>query len=368
MPFVSCTTYNAGQTAQDAATTAAITAATAAPAICPAVVTCITSRPTGAPAVAGDLVIGADGQKHALPAAGALSCPAVVACITAQPTTTPAVAGTTAVLGSDGSFHTLPLSSGGIVIQDEGAALGTATTTNFVGAGVTTTLTAGVATVTIPSSTLAIQDEGATLTAAPTSINFVGAGVTSTNVAGAVTVTIPTNTHATVLATCPVTGPTVAPTVEGHYYYTSPNGEKWIWVYGDPAPYVHGKLYGQTNTYPDIGATGAPVLTTLLSYTCPRAGRIYAVAAAAATCAATASTPLGGTTAIGSNLSAGVNKNGVFTGSATDAGRAYVLGDNIGASGSQVFDVVAGDVLNFIIYTGFTSSTQFISTSLQYQN
>jgi hypothetical protein len=70
MPFVSCTTFNTSQAAQDAATTSAIAAATAAPAICPAVVTCITSRPTGAPAVAGDLVIGADGQKHALPTFG----------------------------------------------------------------------------------------------------------------------------------------------------------------------------------------------------------------------------------------------------------------------------------------------------------
>jgi hypothetical protein len=70
MPFVSCTTFNTSQAAQDAATTAAIAAATASPAICSAVVACITARPTGAPAVAGDLVIGADGQKHALPVAG----------------------------------------------------------------------------------------------------------------------------------------------------------------------------------------------------------------------------------------------------------------------------------------------------------
>ena len=36
---------------------------------CPEVVACITAQPTGAPAAAGDLVLGSDAQFHALPAA-----------------------------------------------------------------------------------------------------------------------------------------------------------------------------------------------------------------------------------------------------------------------------------------------------------
>jgi hypothetical protein len=41
---------------------------------CPEVVACITAQPTGAPAVAGDLVLGSDAQFHALPIAKLLKC------------------------------------------------------------------------------------------------------------------------------------------------------------------------------------------------------------------------------------------------------------------------------------------------------
>lgn len=81
-----------------------------------------------------------------------------------------------------------------VPIQEEGTTVtASPTAINFVGAGVTATDTAGVATVTIPGGGTAvpIQEEGTTVTAAPTAINFVGAGATVTDTAGVATVTIP---------------------------------------------------------------------------------------------------------------------------------------------------------------------------------
>lgn len=80
--------------------------------------------------------------------------------------------------GANGAF--------GVFGQDEGLNLGTGTTVNFVGAGVTATLSGTVLNVNIPggggnppvTGTVVIQDEGSTLGSVPT-INFSGAGVTS---------------------------------------------------------------------------------------------------------------------------------------------------------------------------------------------
>ena len=88
-------------------------------------------------------------------------------------------------------------SIGGVILKDEGTALGTASTINFVGAGVTATNTTGDATVTISGVTgpagpsVIVRDEGNTLTTATESINFVGDGVTATTSGNNVTVAIP---------------------------------------------------------------------------------------------------------------------------------------------------------------------------------
>lgn len=52
-------------------------------------------------------------------------------------------------------------------------------------------------------SAITVSDEGSQLTATATSLNFVGAGVTATNTGGAVTVTIPGNPTITVATTAP---------------------------------------------------------------------------------------------------------------------------------------------------------------------
>jgi hypothetical protein len=78
--------------------------------------------------------------------------------------------------------------------------------------------------------------------------------------------------HSTVLGTCPATGPTVAPTTEGHYYWTSALGEIWVWVYGDSAPFVAGMRYGAFTTC--IGGVAIPynAFTNLGQLVAPRAG------------------------------------------------------------------------------------------------
>jgi hypothetical protein len=98
------------------------------------------------------------------------------------------------VLATDGAgvlSWVAPGGSASVDVEDEGVAVVSASTMNFVGEGVTaTTPGAGVATITVPG-TVDIQDEGVAVVSART-INFVGAGVTATTPGGTVTtVTIP---------------------------------------------------------------------------------------------------------------------------------------------------------------------------------
>ena len=76
--------------------------------------------------------------------------------------------------------------------------------------------------------------------------------------------------HTTVLATCPASGPTIAPTAEGHYFWTSAIGEKWQWIYGDAAPFVCGDLYYQTTSQSaTLPINGLTVIHTIIA---PRSG------------------------------------------------------------------------------------------------
>jgi hypothetical protein len=92
----------------------------------------------------------------------------------------------------DGAVWSAVGDSSSLATQDEGVALGSTSTMNFVGTGVTATYAAGVTTVTIPGggTSLAFQDEGVAL-ASTSTVNFAGAGVVATNAAGVTTVTIP---------------------------------------------------------------------------------------------------------------------------------------------------------------------------------
>jgi hypothetical protein len=81
----------------------------------------------------------------------------------------------------------------GVTVQDEGTPLTTtATTLDFVGAGVTATGAGATKTITIPGgSGIVVQDEGSPLTTDATTLDFVGAGVTATGSGATKTITIP---------------------------------------------------------------------------------------------------------------------------------------------------------------------------------
>jgi hypothetical protein len=82
------------------------------------------------------------------------------------------------------------------------------------------------------------------------------------------------SSHATVLASCPATGPTVAPTAEGHYYWTSTIGEKWCWIYGDAAPFICGPLYAETPLLNATFTSAGSVYAVRTTFTAPRNGNV----------------------------------------------------------------------------------------------
>ena len=88
---------------------------------------------------------------------------------------------------------TSDITSGAITVQDEGSSLSTsATTINFVGAGVTASGTGSTKTITIAggSDGVTVQDEGSALSTTGTTLNFVGAGVTASGTGSTKTITI----------------------------------------------------------------------------------------------------------------------------------------------------------------------------------
>lgn len=76
---------------------------------------------------------------------------------------------------------------------EEGGALGTATFVNFIGSGVTATVSSNTASITIPGASandITFADEGGALGTA-TFVNFIGAGVTATVSSNTASITIP---------------------------------------------------------------------------------------------------------------------------------------------------------------------------------
>lgn len=106
-------------------------------------------------------------------------------------------AGVTATdAGSNVTTITIPAVDNTLITQDEGANVDTtATTLNFIGGGVTATdAGGGVTDITIPggvAGSVPIQDDAITIVSTPTAINFTGAGVTVTDVSDVATVDIP---------------------------------------------------------------------------------------------------------------------------------------------------------------------------------
>lgn len=84
--------------------------------------------------------------------------------------------------------------AGGVIVEDEGVSLGSFTTLNFAGAGVTATdAGGGVATITIPGGItgIVVKDEGVSKGTFQ-ALNFIGAGVTAADAgSGVASVTIP---------------------------------------------------------------------------------------------------------------------------------------------------------------------------------
>jgi hypothetical protein len=90
--------------------------------------------------------------------------------------------------------------SGSLTVADEGSPLATsASTLDFVGAGVTATGAGATKTITIPGggSGVTVEDEGTPLATDGTTLNFVGAGVTATGAGATKTITIPGGSSAT---------------------------------------------------------------------------------------------------------------------------------------------------------------------------
>ena len=83
--------------------------------------------------------------------------------------------------------------TGGVTVQDEGSALTTsATTLDFVGAGVVASGTGSTKTITIAggSDGVTVQDEGSALSTTGTTLNFVGSGVVASGTGATKTITI----------------------------------------------------------------------------------------------------------------------------------------------------------------------------------
>ena len=185
---------------------------------------------------------------------------------------------TTNVTFEDMVFSVVEMIATGIDvnIEDEGiAVLDTPSAINFVGAGVTVTDVAGVATVTIPggggAGALDIQEEGVSLTTSPTVLNFVGAGVTATEpVADEITITVDaivatvaSGTGITVDATDPanpVVNLTDKPAIVGFFLGdTMPSSAIMVWQLVAPVAMEFPDDFAGSALKADVAATASYV-------------------------------------------------------------------------------------------------------------
>jgi hypothetical protein len=176
------------------------------------------------------------------------------------------------------------------------------------------------------------------------------------SISGGNAVTIPV--HSTESATCPNTGPTVAPTTEGHYFYTSPLGEKWQWIFGDAAPFVVGNRTGDTIAgTAGNGGVGALPLLGANAVTMPRDGFVSVSAWDA-----------GGFTALGANaiVRTGIQKNGTEVAVSRDNGQTVLGAQRQGNVSIARLAVAAGDVLSMNMSAG-TGSGSVVASQLVYQ-
>ena len=162
-----------------------------------------------------------------------------------------------------------------------------------------------------------------------------------------------TSDHGTVLATCPATGPTVAPTSEGHYYYTSTLGEKWVWIYGDSEPFVIGKRYGNINAT----STGTMPLLAVNPMTLPRNGFITITAW---------QTGDNTTVPVNSAVRTGIALNGTEINASRDNGQNATGGNRHGQAVVTRVAVVVGDVIS-ANYSAAAGTGTVTGSHLRYQ-
>ena len=142
--------------------------------------------------------------------------------------------------------------------------------------------------------------------------------------------------------TCPDTGPAAAPSLATPYtqYTGVTTGEKWQWVGG--AWCVVGKMYGVSTANASFPMTGGTQYT-FQTATMPRDGHIIA----------TLST-MGGATAAGHKMLCWMERGGMKV--AADTALGSVTADQIFCSAAQEIEVSAGDVVNFITFSGNTQN------------
>jgi hypothetical protein len=244
-------------------------------------------------------------------------------------------------LTGDGTGST----SSALLTQDEGAALGSATTMNFAGAGVVATHSSGITTVTIPggSGTFATNAEAQAGTSAALLIN-------------------PANLYAresiaaqTGLANNPAS--IAAPTAGQSPFGTTILGEAVRYFPGIGWKVVGANYAERTNYTADVSASGGTVIRG--TFTCHRAGAVYV------------SMGVYGISN-GSNQSvvlARVSVNGDANSLENDSCYDATSGNAITANVSRVYVVTAGQVISFTSYHNLTlSGLLFVGSSAAYVN
>jgi hypothetical protein len=231
---------------------------------CPEVVACITAQPTGAPAAAGDLVLGSDAQFHALPAAadgsetkvtagtnitvtgtGTVASPYVVNAAAATPQTL-ALVGQTLSLSGGGGAVTIP--------DSDAQTLSLAGNTLSLTSGGSVTLPAASVTFATPAQTIA--GTSTTLAVNPADL-YARENIAAQTGLGLVLSAIP------------------APTASQSNWGVNTLGETLHYMPGVGWKVIADQ-YGTEVIQAGSVATVANVWTTAVSLTMPRAGRIVA--------------------------------------------------------------------------------------------
>ena len=308
---------------------------------CPEVVACITAQPTGAPAAAGDLVLGSDAQFHALPAAADGSETKVTAGTNITVTGTGTVASPYVVNAAAATPQTLALVGQTLSLSGGGGAVtipdSDAQTLSL--AGNTLSLTSG-GSVTLPAASVTFATPAETIAGTSTTLAVNPADLYAReNIAAQTGLGL-------VLSAIPV------PTASQSNWGVNTLGETLHYMPGVGWKIV-ADFFKLDTTYANPPLPNA-TFTTLFSYTVPRAGRILATATLDAT-----------NNIYPSKVRLLMRKNtGTYT---VDTGTAGSAADGVGMEVTDQYDVVAGDVITAfalpgaapVVYTAYNVTSSF---------